>query len=302
MSFINKQTISRNRYQVIVVDDASSDGTGEYLSSLDNIVYHRNELNKGRAVTRNTGIKKAKSELIILIDDDIWADEKLIEEHIKTHQKSKPCEVAVVGAVLVSPEVPQTAMNEYQNKKHEWCHKEMRLKQDDLPFNFCKTANLSLPKSMFLKVGLFNESFIGYGGEDTDLGYRLMNKGVKMIFSPLAVGYHYHDDTVDAMLGKEKERVRSIGTFYSLHPEWESTEGGFFTHHFHKTNNIKSLIYNIAKSAIFSTPARALNRLFVNRFGNKIYLKYYMIKYFLPVLKIQYLRYYESLLKNENRD
>jgi len=45
LSCINKQTISRNKYQVIVVDDASTDGTGKYLKSLDNIDYQINEIN-----------------------------------------------------------------------------------------------------------------------------------------------------------------------------------------------------------------------------------------------------------------
>lgn len=66
-------------FEIIVVDDCSGDNTPEIVSKLNNkrIKYIRNEINKGEAEARNTGIMNSDSEYIAFLDDDEWLPEKL---------------------------------------------------------------------------------------------------------------------------------------------------------------------------------------------------------------------------------
>lgn len=298
---IKKQTIGRDRYEVIVVDDASRDGTWEYLQSLNDVRRFRNPVNRGRAATRNVGTTQARSGLLLFIDDDVWADQNLLHAHIAMHQANRERDVAVVGAIRVSPDIARTAINLYQNRKHEWCLREMGRCGADLPYGFCKTANLSIGKKLLQDIGLFNEMFSGYGGEDTDLGYRLLMRGGSLVFAPEAVGYHHHDDTVEAMIAREKERAGSISLFRRLHPESRETYSGFFTPQYHAKGGIRTICYNIVKLLAFTPVARAANRTLVVRWNNRALLRGALVRFFLPLLRIQYGRHFARVISHENR-
>lgn len=292
LSCINKQTISRDRYQIIVVDDASSDGTGEYLNTLGNIDYHINETNKGRAITRNIGIRKAKSNLILFIDDDIWADSRLLEAHIKKH---KYLEAVVVGAIIPSLETKITAVNIYYNRHHEWCLKEMRSNATSLPYNFLKTANLSVPKKIFDKIGIFDERFYHYGCEDTELGARIKSNGYKIVFEDNAVGFHYHNETVEGMINKIIANVISAKLFQDINRVYVDNYNGFFIPEYHKNDCVRNIIYNAIKRVLFLKIVRDINLLTIKLLNNNKTMINVLVTINLPIIRTQYLHNKESV-------
>ena len=230
LMYIGNQSIGREQYQIIVVDDGSTDGTGEYLKTLNGIDYFINETNKGRAVTRNTGIYLAKSDFLLFLDDDIWADEDLIKNHIEKHKDNK----VVVGAIYPAKEIKTNAINKYYNKHHLWCVKEMEKNRDNLPYNFLKTANLSIDRDVLKNVGSFDERFYKYGCEDTELGMRLKKHGYNIIYNKNAIGYHYHDETVISFIKKTIDSIESSEMLASLKYNCDNEYNGFFTPKFHK--------------------------------------------------------------------
>ena len=92
-------------FEVIVVDDGSTDDTKEAIANFHNekIRYLRHEKNKGGSAARNTGIKAARGEYIAFLDsDDEWVPEKLEKQIQKIKQSPKKVGVIYCGHILVS--------------------------------------------------------------------------------------------------------------------------------------------------------------------------------------------------------
>ena len=282
---IGTQTIGRDRYEVIVVDDASSDGTWEYLRELDTIRKYRNESNMGRAATRNVGIANVRAGIILFLDDDVLAENRLIEAHLDIHGQYGTA--AVVGAVLPSPEIKRTAVNLYYNRHHEWCLREMRKASVSLPYRFLKTANLSVPTRVFNKIGVFDERFRTYGGEDTELGLRMRANSIGIVFADDAIGYHWHDETVDSMMTKARSVLQSARLFGRLDACRAERYNGFFTHDYHSNTSIRNIVYNIAKRVAFMRTVRLVNERIVRRFNGQPRMFGMLAGFNIPLLGVQ---------------
>jgi GT2 family glycosyltransferase len=70
-------------------------------------------------------------------------------------------------------------------------------------------------------VGRFDEAFTGYGHEDLELGYRLQRAGLRIIYDPQAIDYHWHPVPYDEQKGKMELAGRSTVRFYRKHPSFE---------------------------------------------------------------------------------
>lgn len=88
LTALGLQTYPHEKYEVVIVNDGSTDDTESMVSSL-NVPYHINythQENKGRSEARNCGIKHAKGETIIFIDDDCIPTPTFIENYIHHHR------------------------------------------------------------------------------------------------------------------------------------------------------------------------------------------------------------------------
>lgn len=203
------QSVSASDFEVLVVDDGSSDDTSQIvepmISSMPySLRYFRHE-NRGPGYTENRGIREAKSKFVLLMADDIWATPVLLEQHLKAHAEHPQENIAVLGKVIQSPELPQSNV---QKNWDPFRYDRFNGKEfvDSIYFFAC---NISVKKNFLLQNGMFKERKAA-AHEDVELGYRLRQKGLKIYYQPGALGYHYHVETLSNACRRAYERGRNF--------------------------------------------------------------------------------------------
>ena len=212
---LEKQLLNENisNYEVIVVDDGSTDGTTSWIRNNDEVLPHvvlYEQEHGGPALGRNLGVMKSKYEIIIFIDSDLIVLENFITSHVDKllfswNKNNKKC--FTYGSVINTSNFKDPESEMY--------------KLTDVSFAYFATGNVAISKELLLNVGLFDTSFSLYGWEDLELGERLKKIGTKLVKCPEAVGYHWHPPfdcgQIDSLIMQEKERARMALIFYKKH-------------------------------------------------------------------------------------
>ena len=201
LSEYENQTIDKDKFEVIVVDSSSNDGSKEFYESYKpnyNFRYHIQD-NQGKAAARNKGVEIAKGKYIIITDADMIPHKDFVSLHLNAQINSTE-EMCFEGTTLNMDrlEWPTTDKN-----LKPYIQRKIKDKSKIGWFYFL-TGNISFPKSLFLSNNGFNETFLNYGWEDLELGYRLQKKKVPLIYLKSAVNYHYH------VVTKEEEIERNV--------------------------------------------------------------------------------------------
>jgi glycosyltransferase involved in cell wall biosynthesis len=205
-------------YEIILVDDGSTDGTLEWLETHKTDFPHVRTFqqdHQGPAVARNLGVEKAQGDIIIFIDSDLVVTENFLQAHadalLQGQEQLGSDRAFTYGAVINTCNFDHPTSEPY--------------KLTDFSAAFFATGNVAIPKHWLEKAGLFDTSFQLYGWEDLELGVRLKKLGLTLIKCPQAVGYHWHPpfslDQVKSLIDKEIQRGRMGVLFYQKHPTWE---------------------------------------------------------------------------------
>jgi teichuronic acid biosynthesis glycosyltransferase TuaG len=195
------QNIQGCSYEVIVVDDGSTDDTAKVLSKFKDKIKYIRIVNSGRpAVPRNAGLKIAKGELVAFQDsDDIWLENKL-RDQLKDFRKSNV--LAYANASIVDENNQKIGRNLIKNSQ---AHSGMVFKYL-LKENFVSTLTVIANKKILLNLGGFNESKDYL--EDYDMWLRMSLKG-KFIYTPKTLArYRIHKSNISS--GSEIKDLKNI--------------------------------------------------------------------------------------------
>jgi glycosyltransferase involved in cell wall biosynthesis len=209
-------TASVQNYEVILVDDGSTDGTLEWLQNHQQDFPHVRcfeQPHQGPAAARNLGIEKAEGDTIIFIDSDLVVTETFLQAHAQTlvEAAKNNDRIFTYGRVI-------NTCN-FENPTNE------PYKITDFSAAYFATGNVAIARHWLLEAGLFDTRFQLYGWEDLELGVRLKKLGLTLIKCPQAVGYHWHPpfqlEQLPRLIEREIQRGRMGVLFYQKHPTLE---------------------------------------------------------------------------------
>ena len=264
-----------DRYEVVVVDDGSTDGTPDWLRGAAERFPHVRLIEQshgGPAEGRNRGVDHAHGDVIVFIDSDLVVTDSFLSCHASSLVRSWEARgdrlCFTYGAVVNTANFEQPTAE--------------RHKLRDLSWAYFATGNVAIAKEVLQRAGLFDTAFRLYGWEDLELGERLRRMGVQLIKCPAAVGYHWHPaltlDQIPRLIEVEGERARMGLVFFRKHPTrrvrfiiqftwlhrllWERlTLGGLINEH-----SLRPLLRWLIRHG-YSGTAMELLRLPLNRIG-----------------------------------
>ncbi|CAA9574338.1 Glycosyl transferase, family 2 [uncultured Synechococcales cyanobacterium] len=211
-----QQLQDEHRYEVVVVDDGSTDGTVAWLKQAG--LLHLQLLcqdHQGPAAARNLGVEQASGDTIVFIDSDLVVTEHFLQAHadaiVQAEQELGHNRLFTYGRVI------NTCNFDHPNAEP--------YKLTDFSAAYFATGNVAIARTWLAEAGPFDTRFQLYGWEDLELGARLKKLGLKLIKAPTAIGYHWHPPfslaQIPNLIEKEIQRGRMGVLFYQKHPTWE---------------------------------------------------------------------------------
>ncbi len=216
LACLASQSLDPSRYEVIVVDDASTDATPAVIDAARRgaaceIRPFSLAQRAGISPARNLAIREARGEIIVFVDSDSLAPPSFLTVLLECHRWAGP-NIVCRGPVVLTGSLDRPF--------------ETRGSVLDMSTAYFDTDNGSVRREHLLRAGLFDEGLSPYGWEGLDMGFRLRALGLRRVFCREAALYHYQPDvntgSLAAMLAKEDERARTALRFYEKYPTLET--------------------------------------------------------------------------------
>ena len=184
-----RQTVASQDFEVIIVDNQSSDETprvaAEFVSRFPHW-QHCVEKQQGAAAARNRGIRHAHASRILFLDDDIRPDRVLVEGHLDEDAEG----FAILGSVRFPWIGNESALIWTLQKYPAFIQSFDFPDPEHVPFQYFYTCNLSMPACFFQRGQAFDETFTASGFEDIELGYRFVERGGRIVYRAHASAVH----------------------------------------------------------------------------------------------------------------
>ncbi|MCU0304924.1 MAG: glycosyltransferase [Thermoanaerobaculales bacterium] len=248
--------------ELVVVDDGSIDGTGEWLEhglEAGSATIIR-QANAGPAVARNRGVAEARGEIVLFLGDDTVPQPGWLLEHLETHRLAAR-DLAVLGYTSFPAELDSPFLRWINESGAQFGY---RLIEDptSVPFNFFYTSNVSLPRDRFQKLGGFREDFPAAAWEDIEFAYRAQRDGLGLRYNPRARTIHHHRIDLGSFCNRQRSSGRSAAIFSRLHPELAGFLGVGCEGGVGRRTRIERRLLGVAASLAERVPALASDRVY----------------------------------------
>ena len=213
------------KYEVIIVDDGSSDATGEVLPQIKGLIYVKNPKNLGFVRTCNEGGSKARGKYTLFLNNDVQVTEGWLSELVGTFD-----EFSGVGAVGPKVIYPNGRLQEAGVFINSDCTSHMIGLTDDpdLPrynyikeVEYCSGVCLLLETNAFREMGGFDEKFAPSYCEDMDLCLGIRNKGLRIFYNPRSVIIH-HLSVTSNKLGDDYKMQCITANQQKISEKWQA--------------------------------------------------------------------------------
>jgi GT2 family glycosyltransferase len=200
-------------FETIVV----ADGTDQRAPDLPGVRVLQQE-HAGPGAARNAGVAESERPLVLFLGDDMVPRPDLVARHLSRH-RGEP-ELAVLGRVVWHSSVPRDRLHSWL----EWSGAlfDYRLLEaqgeDEAGWTRFYSSNVSLGRELFLRSGGFDPDFI-FDYEDLDIGWRLGELGMRLVYEPGAVAEHLHPYDWAAVQRRYESRAGAERLMMAKH-EW----------------------------------------------------------------------------------
>ncbi|MEA3224256.1 MAG: glycosyltransferase, partial [Thermodesulfobacteriota bacterium] len=186
-------------YEMIIVDNGSTDGTKEFLKCLEgDVKIITNKENLGFAKACNQGVEVASSRYLVFLNNDTLPQKGWLEELIKVADGNE--DIAIVGSKLLFPDgtIQHAGVVIAESRLGYHIY---RGRPGDFPpankprdFQVVTAACMLIEKDIFFDVGSFDESYVN-GCEDIDLCFKARELGKRVFYCPRSVLTHFEGKT-----------------------------------------------------------------------------------------------------------
>jgi GT2 family glycosyltransferase len=213
-------------YEVVVVDDGSGDETPRIVRTIaDPRLRFFPQENRGVAAARNLGVRQARGDLIVFIDDDILVPPSFLREHVAMHRRFN--NALVNGRWDFEPALQAaleaTAFGRFRLEVEEWVKEGLAkrpLGDGLLEPEGVTACNLSLRREAFDRIGGFSEDFPFAGAEDQDFSFRARRVGLQFVYNPdLRVWHNDHRVTLEQFCERQRRGAVTCVLLARKHPE-----------------------------------------------------------------------------------
>lgn len=201
-------------WEIIVVDDGSREQ--EFLFQANNIKYIRRQQNGGFSKAMNTGIKQAKGEIVIALNNDVMVTSSFIEPLMRYFADPlvfsvKPQSVLPGGSneSIKAIKINKGMIESINSPLEKW-------EKDILELPYSCAGSAAYDKKKLSELGGFDEIYSPFYWEDFDLGYRAVKRGWKNVYVPESVVFHEHGATISKITkrGPSAQFIRNREIFY----------------------------------------------------------------------------------------
>ncbi|MHA2392298.1 MAG: glycosyltransferase family 2 protein [Promethearchaeota archaeon] len=196
----NLSNLNYPEYEIIIVDDCSTDDTKALLEnySVKSLSLKRSV---GSAEARNIGIREAKYDTIALTDSDCFVSQNWLKALVPFLD-----ECDVVGGKVILWDKAEMKLNPFNLKGKTILSRETSI-------NFLNTSNMILKKETWKKTG----GFLNYRIEDLEFSWRLIKKGIKLIYVPKGLVIHYGRRTTIKNIRRYLQYGKAYSEIASIH-------------------------------------------------------------------------------------
>lgn len=184
-----KQTLAPSSFEALVISDGSTDGTAQACKQLAvpyTLRYFEQD-HQGPAAARNLGVREARGEIIVFLDDDVVPDPELLSVYLALHERHP-------RAVGIGPLLPPADMRlqpwvRWEEEKLLKQYADMTAGKWEPTYRQFYTGNAAVRRQDILEMGGFDARF--RRAEDVELALRMSDRGFVFHFLPEARGWHY---------------------------------------------------------------------------------------------------------------
>jgi glycosyltransferase involved in cell wall biosynthesis len=189
-------------FELIVVDDGSTDHTSDVLDSYRNVIKVLSQKNKGVSAARNRGIAEASGKFIAFLDsDDLWLPQKLSTQ-VEFFNKTPDALICQTEEVWI-----RNGLRVNPKKRHK--KPSGMIFKLSLELCLVSPSAVMIKRSLFDRVGEFDETLPAC--EDYDLWLRISSRfPIYLVDTPLIIKRGGHDDQLSSRAGLDKFRIKAI--------------------------------------------------------------------------------------------